>query len=1028
MPDHDRLLYALALALACVLGLIVVPVRADEEPAFDTQSGTPTASAEALASFELPPGFRATLFAAEPDVRQPIAIAIDTRGRLWVAENYTYSQGEPRFSPDRRDRIVILTDDDGDGRFDRRRVFWDGARNLASVELGFGGVWAACAPHLLFIPDRDGDDVPDGEPEIILDGWDVDAVKHNIVNGLRWGPDGWLWGRHGILATSRVGTPATPVDARPPLNCGVWRYHPTRRTYEVVARGTTNPWGMDWDEYGQPFMINTVIGHLWHVVSGAHYERMYGEDFDPHLYSLMPQTADHSHWGAGENWNDIRHGVTDATDRAGGGHAHSGLMIYLGDNWPRRYRGSAFTINLHGRRLNRDILDRRGAAYVGRHAPDFARSRDPWFRAIDLVYGPDGGVFVADWSDIGECHESDGVHRSSGRIFKIVYDDPARGRRPSRAIDIASASDEELVRLQLHENDWHVRTARRVLQERAAAERDLNDARRSLHAMVDSHRDVTRRLRALWCLDATGGLTEEWLVARLDDANEHMRVQAVRLLFDAGLPSPSAMARLERVASSDASGLVLLQLASSLQALPVDTREHLAARLARRSEFADDPYLPRMLWYGIEPVVAAAPARSVHQFATTPIPLLRRHVARRLASEPERFGAGLDALVQRLRQADDGWRRDVLDGMAAAFRGWRRAPAPPAWPETATALASSDDESIRALARDLSVVFGDGRALDEIRRLVTSADAGLAARRNAIRTLVANRPDDLAPLLQRLMKNRDLALDAVRGLAAVDDPRTPETIVAQFELLRFDARAEAITTLASRPRWARVLLEAVADGRIARNAVVALQIRQMRNLADATVHRLIAEIWPGLENAPADKKKRIEAFRAALTPERVAAADRSNGRRLFRDSCASCHRLFGEGGTFGPDLTGAHRTDMTYLLENIVDPSAQVAEEFRMATVVLADGRVVNGVVVETSDRATTLATPTERLVFERDEVLATTPSTLSMMPEGQLEILAPSEAADLIAYLMATAQVPLPKDATRGTRPSRINAAAGTR
>ncbi|HLU46898.1 MAG TPA: PVC-type heme-binding CxxCH protein, partial [Planctomycetota bacterium] len=282
--------FATPLVPLIVSVLLGVPAfGADDPPPRDTQpvDGAIPTPAEALASLRLPEGFRATLFASEPDVRQPIAFAFDERGRLWVAENYTYAEREVGFADDLRDRIVILEDEDGDGRADKRTVFADDLSKLTSIEIGLGGVWALCAPHLVFFADGDRDDRPDGEPEIHLDGFQSDEdIRHNVVNGLRWGPDGWLWGRHGILATSLVGRPGSPSAERVPINCGMWRYHPTRRVFEAVVHGTTNPWGHDWDEHGELFFINTVIGHLWHVLPGAHYERMYGEDLRPHLYSL----------------------------------------------------------------------------------------------------------------------------------------------------------------------------------------------------------------------------------------------------------------------------------------------------------------------------------------------------------------------------------------------------------------------------------------------------------------------------------------------------------------------------------------------------------------------------------------------------------------------------------------------------------------------------------------------------------------------------------------------------------------------
>ncbi len=215
----------------------------------------------------VPPGFKATLFAGEPDVVQPIAMCMDTRGRLWVAECLSY----PKWHSDPKeggDRILIFEDTKGDGVFDKRTVFMDKLANVTGLQVGFGGVFVAATPYLLFIPDKNGDDIPDGPPEIILDGFDIKA-GHTVVNSLTWGPDGWLYGCHGIQATIRVGKPGDPVDKRPAMDCGVWRYHPTSRQFEVFAHGTTNPWGLDFDKYGQMFITNCVIGHLWHVVPGA---------------------------------------------------------------------------------------------------------------------------------------------------------------------------------------------------------------------------------------------------------------------------------------------------------------------------------------------------------------------------------------------------------------------------------------------------------------------------------------------------------------------------------------------------------------------------------------------------------------------------------------------------------------------------------------------------------------------------------------------------------------------------------------
>ena len=255
MNENTRRLYASFRWLVGVISfaLAVLSVRAAEVAIYNTQTESiPLLKPqEALTKFRLPAGFEATLFAGEPDVQQPIGMALDARGRLWVAENYTYSEAAVNWDVRLHDRIVILEDTNGDGHFDKRTVFWDRAQKLTGIALGFGGVYAICPPRLLFIPDRNGDDVPDAEPQVLLDGWEDGAIRHTIANGLKWGPDGWLYGRHGIQATSRVGKPGTPPEKRVPINVGMWRYHPQTGAFEVVAEGGTNPWGHDWDDYGQ---------------------------------------------------------------------------------------------------------------------------------------------------------------------------------------------------------------------------------------------------------------------------------------------------------------------------------------------------------------------------------------------------------------------------------------------------------------------------------------------------------------------------------------------------------------------------------------------------------------------------------------------------------------------------------------------------------------------------------------------------------------------------------------------------------
>ena len=581
----------------------------------------PLPAVEAARTMTVPPGFKVTLFAGEPEVVQPVSFCLDHRGRLWVAEAINY----PERTNGPADRILIFEDTNGDGTADKRSVFYEKLNYVTGIEVGFGGVWVMSPPGFYFIPDRDGDDRPDADAQVLLDGIGIKESRHNLANGFTWGPDGWLYGGHGRTSPSDVGKPGTPAAQRIHFDGGVYRYHPTRHVFEAFADGTTNPWGVDFDDYGEAFISNCVNPHLYHVIQGAHYEPWRNRPSSLYAYDRLNTIADHVHWADGHPAL-AKAGQVPELRVEGGGHAHAGMMIYLGDNWPDEYRNDAFMFNLHGHRMNHDRLVRQGSGYVATHAPDLLRVQDPWFVGITARYGPDGGVFISDWSDTGECHSYVNTQRGTGRLFKITHGQPA-----TRPVDVARLSESELVALHLHKNDWFVRHARRVLQERAATGSDLRSVRPALREMFATNPDVTRQLRALWTLHALGGLEAAFLQQQLSHTNEYVRAWAIRLLCESMKVSAAAQQKFVELSVKDPSPFVRLHLASALQRLPPADRWAIATGLAGHAEDAKDANLPLMIWYGFEPLVKTEVPRALRVASQAKIPLLRQYIARRAA-------------------------------------------------------------------------------------------------------------------------------------------------------------------------------------------------------------------------------------------------------------------------------------------------------------------------------------------------------------------------------------------------------------
>ena len=560
-------------------------------PPLDPVLNAGLSGVEAAKAMTLPKGFKITLAASEPDVVRPISFTIDSRGRLWVVEGHTYPVPAPEGQG--RDRILIFEDTNGDGTLDSRKVFTEGLNLVSGIEIGMGGVWLGAAPYLLFIPIDAKTDKPAGPPQKLLDGWGTHDT-HEVLNNLRWGPDGWLYGTHGVFTHSNVGKPGAADAERTKINAGVWRYHPTTHRFEVFAEGSSNPWGIDFNDYGHPFITVCVIPHMYHVIQGARYQRQAGKHFNPYTYDDIKTIADHVHW-VGERGP---HAGNFRSASAGGGHAHAGAMVYLGgDSWPKEYRNEIFMNNINGARLNVDHFERKGSGYLATHKSDFLAMNDSWSQWLNMKYDPSGSVYAIDWYDKNQCHSSNpDVHdKTMGRIFKITHENDKWVK-----VDLSKATDRELVSYQLSTNDWYVRQARTILQERGPNKK----VHQALKEILNKNPDATRKLRALWALHVTKGLTEKDLTDLLSNENEYVRSWAIQLLAEDKAISPGTLKRFAALAENDNSALVRLYLTSAMLRIEPGQRWDVLDALVQKTENKDDHNLPLMVWYAAEPLAA----------------------------------------------------------------------------------------------------------------------------------------------------------------------------------------------------------------------------------------------------------------------------------------------------------------------------------------------------------------------------------------------------------------------------------------
>ncbi len=947
-----------ALASAQAPGPVVVPHNQSAPP------NEPRSPEEAVKHMVVPAGFKVEIVAAEPDLVNPVAMAFDERGRIWVTESLEY----PRASAGPgQDRVKVLEDTDGDGRADKVTVFAEGLNIPSGIAVGYGGVWVANAPDLLLLQDTDGDGKADKQQVVVTGFGRYDT--HELPNSLTWGPDGWLYGLNGVFNPSKI-------EYRGKLHeftCAMFRINPRTMDFEVFCEGTSNPWGIAFDPNGSAFVSACVIDHLWHLSETGYYHRQ-GGPYPPFTWKM-------------ESIVDFKHQKA----------AYCGIHYYDSDAYPAPYRDKLYMGNIHGNCINVDSLTRQGSTYRGKHESDFLSANDAWFMPIVQKTGPDGCLYILDWYDRYHCYQDAkrdpaGIDRLKGRLYRIRYQDTPR----AQPFNLATETDEQLLGRLDSRNGLLREIALRLLVERS------NDAIvPELKATVlDENAARSLRLHALWAL--VGKVDADFIreLARLEDAT--FRAWAVRLCRGQ---------RLTRVMASDESPDVQLQLAVEYGRAGDTT-----ALLNILTRFPHDLHLAQVTWRNLQ---AVGPKKldiddltkivATQRLDASPVlqAVLPRMVDQWTSMSEGRAAA--QALLAALLKSPENVRSktfaECLDMVAnKIFSG--ELPRSEAEGFNAVAREAEKGQPTREVAFAAAVIAGvaqEPTALDTLFQLVSREGESSPRRSKAFETLVVAGDERYLDLADRLIDDGAVPLDVRRGvllaLTRSQAGGAAQLLIAEYAHLDPELQPLAMELLTQRPSWIGQLLRAVEDKDIASSDVNINQIQRLAKSKDTALAERVKAIWGTVRTERNPAREQIVAeMRNVLS---ASKGDPHKGLAVFSRVCGQCHKIYGHGQEVGPDITVNGRASIEQLLSNLFDPSLVIGRSYQAWTVVTSDGRTLTGLLSEDSPQRVVLKTQGGKIeTIARGDVDEMEQSKLSMMPEGLEKQLKPDELADLFAFL----------------------------
>ncbi|WP_276359420.1 c-type cytochrome [Daejeonella sp. H1SJ63] len=966
-----------------------------------TDSTRPTQPQKALSRFRYPEDLSLDLVLSEPEVVQPVELSFDHRGRLWVVQyhQYPYPQGlkvtsvdnflrvqfdktpaAPPMGLNGADKITIFEDTDGNGKFDKSTDAIKGLNIATSVTLGRGKIWVLNPPYLLAFDDPDGDGIPKGDPVVHLSGFGLEDT-HAVANSLRWGPDGWLYGAQGSTTTANVSSAVSKNVAF--SGQVIWRYNTDTKVFEVFAEGGGNTFNIEFDSKGRLYSGNNNADRGPQFKQGGYYPRSLGKH--------GPYTNAYT-FGNLENMQLEGEKVR---------FTHS-LIKYEGGHLPDRFQGKMIALNPLLNFVQMSRFETNGSTFKNIDEQKLIETDDHWFRPVNIVAGPDGAVYIADWYDSRLSHVDprDTWHKSSGRVYRL-RSKGASTRMPK--FDLSKYSNDQLIDLLGNKNKWF----RQQALQQFANRKDRSVVPKLLALLQSGNAGLS--LEALWAINLSEGLSDVTTSIAMAHPDPYVREWAVRLKGDAGYVSPLLSAEISKLAVRESDAAVRAQLASSAKRLAAADAIPIIKNLLKYHEDSDDPDIPLLIWWAIESKAETNRAAVLSIFEDRELwnsKLVKDYILKRLMQRYIMAG-GMEnyrAATKLMGLAPGRDEAKIL--VSGVHEGLRGRDVIGLSPELAKAIQPYQSELFGGPLA-LAIRQGNTAAVKEALGIIADENADLQHRLSYIRVMGQTTQPESVPVLLKIVESakstgamKQIALQALQRYN-VDDIGL--RVVRAYPQFRADegVRNAALDLLAGRAKWAYELLNAIEKTKKISKADISEPLaRRLKLLNDQGIEKAVDSFWPNVKLATSTEKDEAISRYAKLISS--GKGDINNGRVLYMKNCGSCHRLFNEGGNIGPDLTGYERSNVNYFLLNIIDPNADIREGYVIHRVMTTDGRTLEGKIAASNGDVLTLQSLSgEETTLSAVQIKEMKALQTSIMPERILNPLNDQGIRDIFAYIM---------------------------